>query len=232
MGKKKYTFIVMVLFIFSILAAPVYAQDTQDDDEMVQTTAEPTEDNAAKTNSLKARSERLKQYKEKRTERLAVFQQQRITQRCASAQGKIASLRARVNAVKANREKVYKEIGDKLDTLILKLQAAEVDTTELETARTDMSAELKTLTENLATYEMVLTDIEEMDCELDPEAFKGALDEARNTRQSLQDDARAFRRFVQKELRSILVELRKDLAAKAGGDTEPVETEIENETTE
>lgn len=229
MVKKINLTLLATLFVLYGAIIPVYmtsyeqvraeeAAETTADDSAVDDDQDKAEDVASdKKNDLKAR---LEKYKEKRTERLAAFQEQRLKLRCKAAQGKIATLEARMNNIVANRKKVYTEITEKLDKLIVKLQAAGIDTTELETAREDAKAELATVSTSLDSYETILADLSEMDCTADPEAFQAALEQARETRKQLHDDAQNFRRFVLEELRDILKDIRQQLAEKAGESTD------------
>ena len=165
------------------------------------------------------RAERIKAYKEKATEKLSEAKQKRITSRCVAAQGKVTSLRAKVNTAVANRKTVYQEVGDKLDTLLAKMQKAELDTTKLETAREDMRADLVLLTENLNAYDTVLADLEAMDCAADPATFQTALTSAREMQTALRAEAQEFRQFATTELKAILQDIRTQLEAVKDGGT-------------
>lgn len=208
---------VFTFFSFGLSAMAVDSTDSTGTDEMLQTTiATETE---VKDDKSSGREARLKSYKEKTATKLAEAQSKRLKTRCKSAQGKVTTLRAKVNNAVANRNKVYKEIGDKLDTLIPKLTAAGADITKLETARADIRTELTTLTESLNAYDTVLADLLAMDCEADPDSFQSALESAREIQKTLREQAQEFRRFATTELRTILQEIRQQLAEKEASET-------------
>ncbi len=207
--KIKIVFLMLVISFFS-MNAPVFAEtEKTTTDEVLQTTSQTAEDDKSA-----GREARVKSYKEKASTKLAEAQSKRLKTRCKAAQGKVTSLRARVNNVVTNRKKVYQEVGDKLDTLLAKLVAAELDTTKLETARADMRAELVTLTESLNAYDTVLTDLMAMDCEADPDTFQSALLSAREMQVALRTQASEFRSFATTELKAILKDVRSQLEAK------------------
>lgn len=193
-------------------------------DEKLQTTATPAEDATDDTtkpmDKSAGRDERVKVYKERTTEKLTAFKERKIKNACSSVQGKITSLRARISSVIANRKKVYKEIGEKLDTLIEKLKAAGADTTKIETAREDIRNDLATLEESMNSYDTVLADLEVMDCQTDPTTFKAALESAREMQKSLREQAQAFRSFATGELKTALQEVRDQLKNTSAATTD------------
>lgn len=224
-----------VVFGALIVAVPVMAVSEQTDTTGPEQEAVPTdtvtEQAPAETAEDKAtaRAERLKQYQEKVAEKLSDAKAERLASRCKAAQGKITSLRAKLNNVVANRKKVYQEIGDKLNTLLLKLQAADIDVTALETAIADVKVELEALNTSMEEYDTVLSDLETMDCEADPDAFNTALSEARETQKQLREQAIEFRRFSTTELKEIIKELRAQLSAKSESTPEQEVTETTGE---
>lgn len=210
MGEKIKTLFLMLVISFFGMSVPVFAVTEQTaSDETLQSTTQAVEDDKSA-----GREARVKSYKEKASTKLAEAQAKRLKTRCKAAQGKVTSLRARVTSAVANRKKVYQEVGDKLDTLLAKLVAAELDTTKLETARADMKAELVTLTESLNAYDTVLTDLMAMDCEADPDTFQSALLSAREMQVALRTQASEFRSFATTELKAILKDVRSQLEAK------------------
>lgn len=212
--RKIKMFSMVVVFGTLITVAPVLAIEdssnsgnTDQETTLQQTTVEDT----ATDNIAEGRADRLKAYQEKVTEKLTEAKSKRITQRCKSAQGKITSLRARVKNIVANRKKVYQEVGEKLGSLLLKFQAAGLDTTTLETAISDIKTNLVDLNSDMESYDTLLSDLEAMDCTADPDAFSNALINAREVQSQLRDKAKNFRSFTTTELKTIISELRAQL---------------------
>lgn len=233
MAHKAKLFIFSTAFILFGVSAPVFAvteaettEEVTTTQETQTTTAEP-EITEPKDRSA-GREARIEAYKENAEEKLSEAKQKRISGRCKSAQGKITSLRSRVNNAVANRKKVYLEIGDKLDSLLAKMQKAGLDTTVLETAREDMRADLVILTESLNAYDTALADLEAMDCTTDPATFMAALTSTRELLVILRAQAQDFRRFATEELRAILQDARTQLA-NASGPIEEATTEQDGE---
>jgi hypothetical protein len=167
-----------------------------------------------KTDRAKGRDDRIKKYQERKTEKLEEAKAKRVEARCKTSQGKVSSLRGKLNNVVANRSKVYKSIGEKLDAVALRLQEAGVDTTKLDVARRDVAAELKELEQSMQAYDEVLSDIEAMDCLADPTTYISAIEQARELQKLLREQATEFRRFATTELRQVLQELRQQLESQ------------------
>ena len=226
MKKTLKVFVAVIVMSFSTVL-PAFAQeeaDTAETQELLETTTLNAEAVETQTQDRsRGRDVRRKAYQEK-AERLSEAQQRRVAGRCEAAQGKVTSLRARINNAVANRKKVYQEIGEKLDVLLARLQKAEMDTTTLETAREDMRVDLVALTESLDGYDTVLADLEAMDCTADPASFQAALKSAREMQTSLRAQAQDFRQFATTQLRAILQDIRAQLATKTETSTQPTES--------
>lgn len=226
--KKTLKIIAAVMVMTFSTMLPVYAQEevpqVESQGQLEATTLEAEVPEASPQDRSSGREVRIKAYQEK-AERLSDAQQRRLSGRCESAQGKVASLRSRINNAIANRKKVYQEVGEKLDVLLARLQKAEMDTTTLETAREDMRVDLISLTESLDSYDTVLADLEAMDCTADPESFQAALKSARDMQAALRAQAQEFRQFATTQLKSILQDIRTQLAAKT--ETTPTQSVTE-----
>ena len=234
----KMAILIAFVLIFSSASLPVLAQEGQGDtgsnNDSQETTV--TEEQATtqspesepETENTLDRKTRLDTYRVKLEEKLSAAQERRIVARCKSAQGKITSLQAKVNNAVANREKVYSEIGDKLNNLIKKLQAAGVDTTEIEVAQEDIATESQSLLAAFEDYETVLADVAAMNCEEDAEGFKAALEVARQKTTELRAQAEEFRKMVTGDLKEILQNIRQDLET----DNDENETEDDQASTD
>ena len=209
MQKIKAFGLIVILGIFGSVIPVVAQSDTAgSSQEASQNTATET----TKTTDTKTTlADRLKTYQAKKTEKLAEAQAKRIATKCKVAQGKITVLRARSKNIVTNRKAVYKEIGEKLNNLVSRFQASGLDTTKLETAMTDIKADLVDLNTDMDSYDTVLSDLETMDCEADPDAFSATLSSARELQAQLRDKAKSFRSLTTNELKTIITELRTQL---------------------
>ena len=222
MKRRTALFFVSLLFVISFISVSVSAQEAQNDGGATLTASQQEAIDQAAVIEKTAQEDRLKTYKEKVSVKLDEAKAKRVTSRCKSAQGKVTSLHARMNKVVANRRKVYKEIGEKFDTLIQRLKKADMDTVKLETAREDIKTELAGLEDSMKNYDAVLSDLEEMDCVSDPEAFAAALSQARDLQKTLREEAQAFRSFVTVELKQLLAETKQQLQDKKTTTSETV----------
>ena len=220
-----------LVFILSMAMVPVSAVRAQEDEATQNTTqTEEEPDETADGESVdpsepltltpeqkkEKRTERIAEYKQNAAEKLAAAKSARIVARCKGAQGKITSLKNRLSESITNRTSVYQEIEAKVTTLIDRLKAAEVDTTDLETLLADMQTELAALTTSMSDYITVLEDLEAMDCAGDPEAFYAALQAARTELASLKEQVASFRGLVATELKALLQTVRETLQSTQG----------------
>ncbi len=198
-----------LLLFASIVLAPLGSVSAVEDaaTQAVETTTATTDKSAG-------REARIKAYEEKVETKLAEAKSKRIASRCKAAQGKITSLRARVQGIVEKRKTSYQTIGEKLDTLIAQLQKAGVDTTALETAQQDINSDLVALDESMNAYDTVLADLETMDCAADPTLFAAALESAREFQKTVRDQAQAFREFATTQLKALITDARQQLEAK------------------
>lgn len=204
----------MSIFLVAVFAlVPFVSVNAQ---EETQEQVEPVETTETKIleDKTTGRTERLESYKAKVSAKLAEAQAKRIAGRCKSAQNKISAYRKSANVVVENRTRVYQGVGEKIDALLIKMQAAELDTVKFETARDDLRSDLLLITESFDAYDTALADVEAMDCVSDPDAFNAALVETRSLRAGLKTQIQEFRQFATTQMKEILQELKLQLENK------------------
>lgn len=211
MGRSIKVIVALFAVVSFITVAPVFAQQEEAQEaQLLQTTAESAETTDAE-NPAATREDRVKQYKERRKNAITAVRANRLKSVCKNAQGKLTSLSARVNGVATARENAHKQISERVDAIIAKLQAANIDTAALEAVRASIQEQGATVSEQLAAYQLALSDLSEMDCEADPEAFGAALEEARELSMQLRQSAFDFRQAAKEELRTLLQQARSQL---------------------
>lgn len=187
------------------------AVDNSSSNTSSQTETETETEHGTTTTTLKQRIEARKaEFKVK----LQAVEKARIMAKCAGAQGIITSVQNRSASAEKARTNVYNKLSDKLSSLITKLKAANVDTTELESELSGLQAKIKTFNTDMTTYKQAVSDLKDMDCKADPDAFKASLDDARKLREQLKTDATAIRTYVKDAIKPTLQTIRQDLAAK------------------
>ncbi len=212
MRVKIQTLIAALFFVSISVAVPVQAQDATTADSVEMTTLETTADDQTTVATDETIADRITKYKAKKTDKLAAFQERRIMTRCKAAQGLLVSVHERTVTAVKNRQTTYQAVQEKLDTLIDKLQAANIDTASLEAAREDISVEVENLRISFEEYQTLLSDLSLMECEADPTAFKAALDLAREETVAIRDQAASLKNMIALELKTLLQTARTELA--------------------
>jgi hypothetical protein len=158
---------------------------------------------------------RVEERKAKHKLALGEAQKKILALKCKRAQGLINGLSQKASALQTNRARVYDDITDRLTKLIEKLQAKGADTTELEENLAEYKTKVGAFKTNLAAYKLALEDMKDMDCIEDPEGFKASLEEARDIRDAMKEDAKAIRQYVVTVIKETLKEIRAALAEGA-----------------
>jgi len=162
--------------------------------------------------NVERREARIVQYKERVTERLTEVESKRITKVCAAAQRKVVILADKTKTTTQARKDTYNNVGAKLDTIVEKLQSANVDTTDLEATIDEAKAQIVQLGQLLDGYLVMLDDLATIKCEDDPEGFKAALVLVRQQRQSIVAQAQSLREYVNVNIKTVLKDIRSQLA--------------------
>jgi hypothetical protein len=212
MIKKLASAVFMFGFSFVLVATPVRAQDAGPVD--APTTSEAVE---SESDREAQRQARIDTYKSKVAEKQTDIQQKRMTGRCEAAQAKISGLLIADKSKAEARIASYERVTASLLELVSKLQAADVDTSTIETAQQDLQAEATAFSTALREYVVVLTDLSELDCVADPDAFQSALTLSRESRASLKAQAESLRSFINNDLKIILQDLRTQLSREERG---------------
>lgn len=208
----------LVAFVFSlVLVSPsfVYAQTgtvEQDVSEEVTTQNEDVEDAEVEAEQEtpnqsqrpSTRQERIDQYKDRVSERLTAARERRIANGCKAAQGKVTSLQNNLARAVENRKGVYAKINERLSSLVLSLQAASVDVTELEEAIASIEMQSNEIVEKIALYRATLEDLAAMDCAADPEGFAAALSVAREQREDVLFAIDGLKSYITVDVKIIL----------------------------
>lgn len=176
------------------------------------TTTEAPETPAQKTE----REARIKQLKTTQKIRLTTTEKKKIQDKCQAAQGKMSGVTGKVNGIEASRTQVHKNILDRLNNAVVKLKEKGVNTTQLETEITALTAKIETFNTDLAAYKQSVTDLKAEDCKTDPEGFKAALTAARTNLEKVRADAKAVHTSLKETIRPLLTELKKQAGTAEG----------------
>lgn len=202
----------LLLPLFAVGA--VFAQDssqtttntTTQTDDTSTTETKPLTD--AQKKEMNARTEKRKAEAKLK---LTAVQQKRIQARCKNAQGLVRSVGVKVKGVETSRTKIHANLVERLTELQTKLDAKNVDTTQLKAEIAELKVKIATFDTDLAAYKQLVADLAELDCTADPAAFKTSLDSARASLQKVRDDAVAVRTYVKDTIKPTLKSIQTQL---------------------
>ncbi len=214
---NKYKTPILTLVMAAMLLMPVasvsHAQG-EDEPEEVETSTEST--TVETERSPEERAAELEARKEERRSRIEAevseTKEQRVAGRCNGAQQKLAKALSRSETVETNRTDAYAKISEKLNTLVNRLIAAEVDTALLEEQIEEYDTLVNEFFILLDSYQQALTDATEVDCEEDTEGFLLALEDARATLDDLKAKSKAIRSQVRDTIVATLNDIKDSLS--------------------
>lgn len=192
------------------LALPIGVVLAQD--QTPATTNQQTQQSTLTEVDKQKLQQRLAERKAQAKLRLTNAQKNRLKTRCKNAQGVLTPIRSRMQGIETGRSNVYGGIVTKLKDLSTKLTNRNFDTTELSTAITTLEQAVTTFSTDLATYKQAISDLVDMDCASDPEAFKVSVDTARTARDKTVQDAKDIRTHVLEAIKPLLTAVRGQLA--------------------
>ncbi|HTE58686.1 MAG TPA: hypothetical protein VK694_08175 [Verrucomicrobiae bacterium] len=163
--------------------------------------------------------QRLEKRKTEIKTKLSAVEKTRVTTRCKAAQGKVASAQARAKVIDT-RYAGYEKALTHLQQLKDKLKAKGVDTTVYEQQLAVLTTKTQTYADDAAAYKESLKDLAELDCAVDPDAFKASLETSRKLRAKVEADGKDIRSYYTMTIKPTLLSLRQQLVNKEGQNTE------------
>ena len=155
--------------------------------------------------------DRLDARKQKQALNLSAADSARIASRCVNAQGKIRSLEGRVQGIETSRLQSYANIKSRLDKLVDKLKANNVDTTNLVANIAQYGVKTDTFFNLLTEYKQATADMGAMDCTTDAEGFQASLMSARDALATLRTSAEDIRSYLKNDVQQTLKTIRQQL---------------------
>lgn len=196
----------VVMLSFPLL---VNAQGSQENNQLREVTQSNEEGSTGQASGTL--EERLNNVKERVAVQVNEAEQRRIEARCSTAQERINNLRNRIGDSIERRRNAYTGVSSRLNELVVKLQAAGVENTELNLAVAEMEALLNDSRLSVDTYMQNLADITEMDCASDAEGFKALLDDAREKRTAIVSRQSEIQALKNEKLKPALQNIRESL---------------------
>jgi hypothetical protein len=226
----------LVVPVLAIATATAVVDETRtsranpnNSEEVRLTQAEDGDEGTSSEEKIRSREERFEARKEKFQLRLTFAEEQRLKTRCKSSQGKLRSLEGRINGIETSRTQVYGNLLERLSGLAERLEVQGYDVSTLTEQLTDLQVKIDTFNVQLDTYKVAVSDLAEMDCENDPEAFKVSLEDARQAHDDLKVSSNDVRAYLKETIKSTLQEIRSQLG---DDEAQPVEENGTQDTTE
>lgn len=216
--KRKLSYLLSALVIASSFALPVtvMAHGNEDHTTSSSSSSQSNEDDTAHTeNETKDRAERLKKFKASFKVKLNAFETAVIKQKCVAAQDIVGKLNTKFGNSVTVRTKAYDNLSKRLDKLVTKLEAKDIDTTTIEQQVKELKTRIATYNTDLTAYKQSLSDLKDVGCKADPDAFQAALLAARSARQTLGKDVFAIRSYLVSTIKPTLQIIKQQLESKA-----------------
>jgi aconitase B len=189
---KRLKLILSSLIVTPLLLVPVVAH------------AETTTTTTTETVTTETTTQRVGKYKLALKTQPTVAEQIKIKANCKAAQVKGRILSTQITQKIALRSAAYVAVTVNIDNLINDLNAANVDTTELQTESDALQKLITTYGTDLKVYQDNITDMNAVDCVADPVGFKAALEAARTSQATVLKDIKAIRAYVNDTIKPTL----------------------------
>jgi aconitase B len=189
---KRLKLILSSLIVTPLLLVPVVAH------------AETTTTTTTETITTETTTQRVGKYKLALKTQPTVAEQIKIKANCKAAQVKGRILSTQITQKIALRSAAYVAVTVNIDNLINDLNAANVDTTELQTESDALQKLITTYGTDLKVYQDNITDMNAVDCVADPVGFKAALEAARTSQATVLKDIKAIRAYVNDTIKPTL----------------------------
>jgi cell division protein FtsB len=210
--------LVAPLLVFGTVAA--HEEETNSDSStQTEQTTEQTETKKKTGNEGLTLQQRLNKYKDQAKTRLNAVEKTRIQTKCKASQGVVSRVKGRITGLETSHARVYDNLVSRLTSLSTKLKAKDIDTTTLDAQITELKAKIDTFETDLAKYKEAVSDLAEMDCTADPDAFKASLETARTLRAQVAKDAQAIRAYLSDTIKPTLKAIRAEVEAKKDENT-------------
>lgn len=202
----------MAVMVFSgaVAFAVENTTDQQIKNRTMTTTEKPTQSTINDADKKKL-IERLAERKTQAKLKLTTAQKTRLQSKCKAAQGLLAPLKTKAHSHEKGRSEVYTKVVSKLTDLSAKLKAKGANTAELDAAITTLQGKVTTFNTDITAYKQAVSDLADMDCATDPDAFQASLQSARTTLEKVNKNAADIRTHIKDVVKPALVKLRAEL---------------------
>lgn len=166
---------------------------------------------APETSEKSTREERTKKRKDTLKISLNPTKTAQLKDKCKAAQGKLQSVSKRIDGVRTSRNETYNNLTSRLTKTTEKLEANNIDVTELKTSTNKLSEKIVAYKSIMTDYQIAIDDAAALDCQSDPVAFLAAITEARNSVDKIKQSNQEIKSLLKDTIKPILVEIRSEL---------------------
>jgi 2C-methyl-D-erythritol 2,4-cyclodiphosphate synthase len=125
-----------------------------------------------------------------------------VMSRCLGAQDSLTAIHTKAQITKVARTKTYTNLTQSLTNLRLKLDAKQVDASNLDLLIVNYQQKISDFDKAVDAYETTLEDVTQVDCVNKPEDFRAALEGVRNARKTVVDQSSEIREITKSNLKT------------------------------
>jgi DNA repair exonuclease SbcCD ATPase subunit len=154
---------------------------------------------------------------------------ERIASKCKSSQKVIKNIADKFNQVSVKRIGKYNELTAKLSSISSRLQAKDIDTTQLDESIKETQALIDEFVVTMEVQKVQLSGLVDADCQGDVAGFKTGIETAKQLRQEMRQASQVIRDKVKNDIKLELQTIRQSLETQP--DTTTTDTPIDPNTT-
>lgn len=186
--------------------------------------------NSNQGNPPSAVLEKLKEKHQDRIERvIGQSKKTKIQQNCNGLQNSLKNVSQKASSLNQIRGNSFDQILARLDRFVLRIEAAELDSTGLKAAIDELKLAADSIDEAKDAYKAAVLEVVEADCQdtENAQAFHEALETVRIAREELRAQIAEAKQVIRQELKNALTEIKDQL--NSGDDTDETEETEETE---
>lgn len=219
--KDKIIISIVVLAVLPVFYSRAVAEDLTSDPNT--TTSDSTDGTTAEDKVAKLK-ERLQERKDEIHTKLTEYKKNRLKSRCKNAQGKLTSANARIKGVETSRKQVHENLLNRLTKLSGQLKDKGLDVTELNSQIETLKGMIADIELEISDYKQAVSDVVEMTCADDPEAFRASLDVAKEKLKAIKASSAEIRAYLKDTIKVTLKALRAQLESQEQGEGSAVDS--------
>lgn len=156
--------------------------------------------------------ERIKERRESIKTKIDAQRSQAITRSCQNIQTRASFSAERISEVKTERLEKYQKISSIFEELSDSINAAGIDTTEIDEEIEIYNEMLSKFSEYIENLALSLEDLENIDCANSPQEVEDALTDARNNQKDAKNEALKIKAQIEENISELLDQIITELS--------------------